>query len=269
LRSLLPAFGRAVESGARRIVLDNTYASRKARAEVIQAAATHGLPVRCVWLSTSIEDAQTNAVSRIVTRYGCLPSDDDLAQLRRSDVAAFLPGAQFKYRRELEPPDVSEGFSRVEVVPFIRRHDSQFVNRAVIVSCDDPNDLVASASQLRTFRDAGYRLLGVSWQPGIGEGKRSEEDVKATFARECERLGLHVDVACCPHAAGPPRCWCRKPLPGLGVVFVHRYRLDPAQCVYIGAGPHDVGFARRLGFVFREKGSQGSPRTHLSIPSDS
>jgi aryl-alcohol dehydrogenase-like predicted oxidoreductase/predicted kinase len=255
LRSLLPALGRAIETGATRIVLDNTYASRKTRAEVIQAAATHGLPIRCVWLSTSIEDAQTNAAWRIVTRYGRLPSDDELAQIRRSDVALFLPGAQFKYRRELEPPDASEGFSRVDVVPFVRRQESDFVdfvNRAVIVSCDDVGDLVRLAPRLREFRDAGYRLLGISWQPEIAEGTRSEDVVKAMFARESERLGLDVDVECCPHAAGPPRCWCRKPLPGLGVVFVNRYRLDPAQCLYVGAGPHDTGFARRLGFKFRD-----------------
>src|SRR4029450_6533708 len=135
LRSLLPALGRAIETGATRIVLDNTYASRKTRAEVIHAAATQGLPIRCVWLSTSIEDAQTNAVWRIVSRYGRLPSDDDLAQLRPSDAAASLQGAQFKYRRALEPPDASEGFSRVDIIPFVRRQDSDFVNRAVIVSC--------------------------------------------------------------------------------------------------------------------------------------
>jgi predicted kinase len=250
LRSLLPALGRVIESGATRIVLDNTYASRKSRAEVIQAGASHGLAVRCVWLSTSIEDAQTNAVGRIVTRYGRLPSDDELTRLRRSDVAAFLPAAQFKFRRELEPPDISEGFSRVDVVPFVRRHDSAFANRAVIVACDDVDDLVRLAPRLRDFHDAGYRLLGVSWRPEIDEGKRSEDNVKAMFGRECERLGFDLDVECCPHAAGPPRCWCRKPLPGLGVVFVHRYRLDPAQCLYLGAGPHDVGFARRLGFKF-------------------
>ena len=254
LRSLLPALGRAIETGATRIVLDNTYASRKTRAEVIQAAATHGLPVRCVWLSTSIEEAQTNAVWRIVTRYGRLPSDHDLAQLKRSDVAAFLPGAQFRYRRELEAPEVSEGFSRVDVVPFVRQRNPEFVNRAVIVSCDDAGDLVRLASRLRKFRDAGYRLLGISWQPEIAEGKRSPDGVRVMFAGECDRLGLDVDVELCPHAAGPPRCWCRKPLPGLGVVFVKRYRLDPAQCLYVGAGPHDAGFARRLGFTFRDVG---------------
>jgi histidinol phosphatase-like enzyme len=126
------------------------------------------------------------------------------------------------------------------------------VNRAVIVSCDEVEDLVRLASPLREFRDAGYRLLGISWQPEIAAGKRSEGFIKAMFARECERLGLDVDVECCPHEAGPPRCWCRKPLPGLGVVFIKRYQLDPAQCIYIGTGPHDTSFARRLGFTLSQ-----------------
>jgi aryl-alcohol dehydrogenase-like predicted oxidoreductase/predicted kinase len=252
LRSLLPALGTAIEAGFTRIVLDNTYGPRRTRAEVIQAAATQGLQVRCVWLSTSLEDAQTNAVWRIVGRYGRLPSDKELARLRRSDAAAFLPSAQFTYRREFEPPDLSEGFSRVDVVPFVRRHEPGFVNRAVIVSCDDVGDLEALASRLGEYRDAGYRLLGISWRPDIAEGKQTEDGVKAMFARESARLGLDVDVECCPHSAGPPRCWCRKPLPGLGVLFVHRYRLDPTQCLYIGTGPHDAGFARRLGLTFRD-----------------
>jgi predicted kinase len=252
LRSLVPALGRAIEAGTTQIVLDNTYASRKSRAEVIQAAAAHGLSVRCVWVSTGIEDAQTNAVWRIVNRYGRLPSDDDFTRFKRSDTALFLPTAQFKYRRELEPPDVAEGFSHVEIVPFVRRHDPDFTNRAVIASFDDVGDLARLAPRLREFRDAGYRLVGVSWQPEIAEGTRSEEVFKAMFARECVSLGLDVDVECCPHPAGPPRCWCRKPLPGLGVLFIRRYRLDPAHCLYVGAGPHDEGFARRLGFTFRD-----------------
>jgi len=258
LRSLVPALGRAIETGTTQIVLDNTYASRQSRAQVIQAAAARGLSVRCMWVSTGIEDAQTNAVWRIVDRYGRLPSDDDFTRLKRSDTALFLPSAQFKYRRELEPPDVAEGFSHVEIVPFVRRHDPDFTNRAVIISCDDVGDLVLLAPRLREFRDAGYRLLGISWQPEIAEGTRSEEVFKAMFARECISLGLEVDVECCPHPPGPPRCWCRKPLPGLGVLFIRRYRLAPAQCLYIGAGPHDEGFARRLGFTFRDAGDLAS-----------
>ena len=267
LTQLLPALDAAVRSGVSRIVLDNTYPSRKSRAEVVRAATAHGLPVRCVWLSTSIEDAQTNAVSRIVSRYGRLPGDRELRSLQRKDPAALPPAAQFRYRRELEPPDVSEGFSRVDLVPFERRLDASFTNRAVIVSCEDvifrsgtglrmplvPEDVEVMpdrAAVLRRFRDEGWRLLGISWQPEIAEGKQSPAGVEAVFARMRELLGLDIEVEYCPHGAGPPNCWCRKPLPGLGVVFIQRHRLDPAQCIFVGSGPQDPGFARRLGFTY-------------------
>jgi histidinol phosphatase-like enzyme len=96
------------------------------------------------------------------------------------------------------------------------------------------------------------KILGLSWQPDIAEGMQTGDGVKAVVARMCELLELEIEVDYCPHAAGPPSCWCRKPLPGLGVMLVHRHRLDPAQCVYVGAGPQDPGFARRLGFEYRE-----------------
>jgi aryl-alcohol dehydrogenase-like predicted oxidoreductase/predicted kinase/histidinol phosphatase-like enzyme len=269
LAQLLPALDALIESRASRIVLDNTYISRKSRREVIRAASARGLPVRCAWLSTSIEDAQTNAAWRIVSRYGHLPDEQELASLRRKDVAAFLPTVQFRYQRELEPPDVSEGFSRIDVVPFERDIDPSFVNRAVIVWCDGvllrsrsglrvpatPDDvevMVERAAVLRRYRDAGYRLLGISWRPEIAEGRQSPEVASAIIGRMCELLGIQIEVECCPHAAGPPACWCRKPLPGLGVVFVHRHRLNPAECIYVGSGPQDPGFARRLGFAYRE-----------------
>jgi len=268
LKELLPAVDVALSSGVTRIVLDNTYVSRKSRAEVIRAAEKRGVAVRCIWLTTSVEDAQTNAAWRIVSRYGALPGDAELDALRKHDVAAFLPSVQFRYQRALEPPEVSEGFSRVDVVQFKRRHDPSSVNRAVIVWCDDvllrsreghrtpltPEDVDADvdrAATLRRYLDEGYLLLGMSWQPAVAESTQSLEGAKAVFARLNECLGLSIEVELCPHAAGPPRCWCRKPLPGLGVLFLHRHKLDPAQCIYVGAGPQDPGFARRLGFQYR------------------
>jgi len=117
LHDLLPALDAVLASDTSRVVLDNTYVSRKSRAEVVRAAVTRGFPVRCIWLSTSVEEAQTNAAWRIVSRYGTLPGGAELERLRKRDVAAFLPTVQFRYQRELEAPDASEGFSRVDVVP--------------------------------------------------------------------------------------------------------------------------------------------------------
>jgi hypothetical protein len=36
------------------------------------------------------------------------------------------------------------------------------------------------------------------------------------------------------------------------VVFQQRYRLDPSQCIYVGSGTQDPGFARKLGFQYRD-----------------
>jgi histidinol phosphatase-like enzyme len=95
-------------------------------------------------------------------------------------------------------------------------------------------------------------LIVLSWQPSIEDGVRSRADVEAAFLAAAARAGLSIHFDCCPHGAGPPRCWCRKPLPGLGVAAIHRHRLDPARCLYIGDGSLDPGFARKLGFTFRE-----------------
>jgi len=268
LRGLIPALEGALTSGTPRVVLDNTYVSRASRAPVIQAAAARGVAVRCVWLSTSVADAQVNAVTRIVERYGKLLDVEELAAHRKRDPAALAPMTQFRYQRELEAPDVSEGFARVDVVPFERVTDPSRTQRAVVMWCDgilarsrsdrrvpsSADDLVVDAvraERLRRYAEQGFGLLGLSWQPEIAEGTRTAADVDAVFSRMNELLGVTIDVEYCPHAAGPPQCWCRKPLPGLGVLLIHRYHLDPARCVYVGDGPQDAGYAQRLGFPFR------------------
>jgi aryl-alcohol dehydrogenase-like predicted oxidoreductase/histidinol phosphatase-like enzyme/predicted kinase len=268
LRSLLPALQRLVESGASRIVLDNTYISRKARAPVVQAGWKMGMPVRCLWLSTTIDDAQVNTVTRMLRRHGRLLMPDEMREAVKSDVSAFGPGVQFRYQRELEAPDGSEGFVRIDVLPFERRYDATATNRAVILWCDGilsrsrsgqrtpatPDDLDVidgRADVLRRWDEDGWYVLGLSWQPEITAGSRTHEEVFETFAKLRENLGVEMDIEYCPHGGGPPVCWCRKPLPGLGVALLQRYRLDPRQCIYVGDGPQDDAFARKLRFESR------------------
>ncbi len=269
LTDLLPALDALLASGSARVVLDNTYLSRTSRAGVIGAARRHGLGVRCLWLTTSVEDAQVNAVSRIVDTYGRLLSPEEMRTAAKENVAAFGPNVQFRSQRELEPPDPSEGFTQIEPMPFARVRDASLTNRALILWCDgvllrsrsgrrtptSPDDLEVVADRadiLRRYQDEGWRLLGLSWQPDIADEVVTADFVQASFARMQEVLGVSIEVEFCPHGAGPPTCWCRKPLPGLGVVFVRRHRLDPSRCIYVGAGSQDPGFARRLGFQYRE-----------------
>jgi aryl-alcohol dehydrogenase-like predicted oxidoreductase/histidinol phosphatase-like enzyme len=269
LRDLLPDLQQVVDRGASRIVLDNTYVSRAARALVVQTAGRLGLPVRCVWLSTTVEAAQVNAVWRMVEKYGHLLGPDEMKKASRRDVNAFPPGVQFRHQRELEPPDPSEGFSRIETIAFERRHDPTLTNKALVVWCDgvlfrsrsgdracssadDVEAFLDRGAVLRRFHDDGWLLLGLSWRPEIADKSMTNEQADAVYARMRDLLGVPLDVLYCPHGAGPPVCWCRKPLPGLGVVFIQRHRLDPSQCIYVGAGPQDPGFARRLGFEYQD-----------------
>jgi aryl-alcohol dehydrogenase-like predicted oxidoreductase/predicted kinase len=269
LRGLLPALDRLLDSGSTRVVLDNTYVSRRSRATVLATAWKHGVPVRCVWLATSVEDAQVNAAWRLVSRYGRLLTPEDMREMSKRDVAAFGPGVQFRYQRALEPPDPAEGFSAIETVTFERRRDPSYSNRALILwvdgvlrrsrsggrtpsSPDDVEVLGDRGAVLRRYAADGWPLLGLSWHPEVAEETVRTDQVEATFTRTQELLGVAIDIAYCPHPGGPPICWCRKPLPGLGVVFIHRYRLDAARCIYVGDGPQDPGFARRLGFQYRQ-----------------
>jgi len=251
LRDLLPELAGLVASGATRIVLDNTYVSRASRALVVQAATRLGLPVRCLWLATSIEAAQVNAAWRIVSKHGRLLEPDEMRKAAKRDVNSFAPGAQFRQQRELEPPDPSEGFSRIEAMPFERTPEPSMTNKALIVWCDDVNSFAERVPALRRYHDEGWTLLGLAWRPQIADKTMTREQVEAEFARMRELVAVPIEILYCPHGGGPPVCWCRKPLPGLGVVFIQRYQLDPAQCIYVGDGPQDPGFARRLGFQYR------------------
>jgi histidinol phosphatase-like enzyme len=217
-----------------------------------------------VWLATTLEDAQVNAAQRIVSTYGRLLGPDEMRQAVKQDISAFGPAVQFRYQRDLEPPDAAEGFSRIDTRAFARARDPAFVNRAVIVWCDgvltrgrgtsgsDADSFEERGAVLRRYADDGWRLLGVGWEPDVSQEIVTAEQVDAGYAKMQERLGVEMDILYCPHGGGPPVCWCRKPLPGLGVVLIQRHRLDPSRCIYVGNGPQDPGFARRLGFQYRD-----------------
>jgi aryl-alcohol dehydrogenase-like predicted oxidoreductase/predicted kinase len=269
LRTLVPALGRLVADGITRIVLDNTYVSRQARRPVLEAAAGLGLDVRGIWLATSIEDAQVNAVHRMLARYGHLLDAEELRRSARDDPSVFGPLVQFRYQRALEPPDETEGFTRLENRPFVRKPRPRGGARGIVVWLDDTlwssraghraprgaGDVAIDeprAARLRQYAERGFVLVGLSWLPEIGDGVLTRSEADAAASRVEALVGRPIDVAYCPHRAGPPECWCRKPLPGLGVLMIERHGLDPIESTYVAAGPQDPAFARRLGFRFAD-----------------
>lgn len=266
LADLLPHFTAAAEAGARRFVLDNTYPTRTSRRGLLEAAAPFGLPVRAIHLDTPPEAAAFHAARRFIERHGRLLSPDEI----KADDAAnsFPPAVIFRYAKDFEAPQLEEGFAAVRRVPYRRWLGPQYQHKALILDYDgtlrlthsgaifpsDPADvyvLPGRAEVLARYQKAGYKLLGASNQAGVALGQVSEEAVVACLARTNELLGLEIDALHCPHpATRPPSCYCRKPLPGMGVMLIERHQLDPAQCLMVGDRDTDQQFAEAAGFAF-------------------
>ncbi|MFO0626497.1 MAG: HAD-IIIA family hydrolase [Polyangiales bacterium] len=268
LVDLLPKVTEALDAG-RDVALDNTYATPESRRPVIDLAHARGATVRCVARRLH-QDAQRNAVTRMVRKHGRLLSPNELRKASKADPNTFAPAVVFAYRKQFVAPALAEGFHAVDRVRFTRApYDARYTNRALLLDFDGtlrrtrsgekyprtPDDLEilpGRAEALRAWRDAGYRLLGVSNQGDVARGKLTEADARACFDRTVQLLGVDIEVQFCPHSPAPITCWCRKPMPGFGVDFIERYKLDPAQTVMVGDMTTDETFAKRCGVRYED-----------------
>jgi histidinol phosphatase-like enzyme len=62
-----------------------------------------------------------------------------------------------------------------------------------------------------------------------------------------------MEVALCPHPAGPPTCWCRPPLPGLVLRWLRAHGIDPARSVLVGRSWAHRAMAEALGLRFEAR----------------
>jgi aryl-alcohol dehydrogenase-like predicted oxidoreductase/predicted kinase len=238
LRALAAALDERLAAGARRVVLDNTYLTRAARSHVVDAADRHGLPVRCVWLRTPLAQAQVNMVERLLERFGALPTPDELRAASRKEPWLLAPTAQMRTVRELEPPTLDEGFAVVEEVDFARAPSAARAGGVLVAATvferRDWRGAVAAA-------DPAAPHLVFDWAPDGGD---AAADAAALLRDE---VTGPVEHAACPHPGGPPRCWCRPPLPGLALAFCRAHGLDPARLTVIGVAPAHRTLAAALG----------------------
>ncbi len=267
LKDLIPRLDEMLSSGRKKVVLDNTYLSRETRNLVVEAAWKQGVPVRCEWVKTPLQEAQVNAVTRMVRRYGKLLTPEEIAKTARKDPQIFAPNVLFRSDRLLEPPAVDEGFETVDEIDFIREENQKRRRRALILEYEggvrrsrkgaptpvEPDDVELMPKirrRVESYLKEDWLVLGTSWQPGLARNQISRETVESCLSRTHKLLGREVEVVHCPHPPGPPICWCRKPLPGLGVLLIERHQLDPARCLHVGKGASDRTFASRLGFRY-------------------
>jgi aryl-alcohol dehydrogenase-like predicted oxidoreductase len=240
LRDLADALEEEVVSGARRMVLDNTYLTRADRSYVIDAASRQGLPVRCIWLDTPLAQAQVNLVERLLDQLGSLPTPEELRALARRGDGVLAPTSQMRAFRELEPPSTDEGWAGLEQVLFTRTRPSHAAGVGVFVAAGALKQ--PGWKEALEQGDRGAPHLVFDWQPG-----GSVEGLAPAVAGLAAEVSGRVESALCPHAAGPPSCWCRPPLPGLPLAFARAHQVDPSRSILIGVGPAHRTLAATLG----------------------
>jgi aryl-alcohol dehydrogenase-like predicted oxidoreductase len=240
LRQLADALDEALSAGIRRVVLDNTYLTRAARSHVIETASRHQVPTRCVWLDTPLAQAQVNLVERLLDRFGSLPTPDELRQLARHEPGVLVPTSQMRALRELEPPSFDEGLSSVEQVQFVRTPPSKPPQMGVFIAASAVRDPGGEQALERGYLDAPHLVF--DWSP---DG--TVDDLAEVATVVSAKVSGPVNAALCAHAAGPPTCWCRPPLPGLPLTFARAHGIHLSSSIVIGTGPAHRTLANALG----------------------
>ena len=275
LKDLIQYLEQGYENGQRSFVLDNTYPTAESRAPLIKWAKQKEIPVVCDHLLTNIDEAFYNLALRTLNQLGHLPS---IEEMKKHNIVP--PAALFSYRKKFEKPSNDEGFHTIKRIGFERRRNpGVYMHKAVLCDYDgtlrtttgkhytgtkrkklveypyEPSEvkiLPNRAKVLKHYQDMGYYILGISNQSGIGKGEITEKQALACIEKTNELLGVKIDYQICPHYSFPVKCLCHKPQTGIGVYFIEKYKLDPAQCIMVGDLPKDEQFAHALGFQYHD-----------------
>lgn len=265
IASLLPKLEAHLKSKTS-VVLDNLFPTAEVRKPFIDMCNQYNTPITCKVMGTSIEDAQFNAVQRAIGILGTFPNPEDIKKAKHTNV--FPPTVLFKYKKEFQKPTTTEGFEKVETVPFVRKIDPSFTNKAILVDYDGTlrecingngkypvknSEIEIKPNRkpvLDEYKKKGYRLLGISNQSGVHKGIITSEEASALFDHTNKLLGVDIEYRFCPHQSNPISCYCRKPMAGLFIEFMMKYKLNPKECIFVGDLTTDKTMAARAGIQY-------------------
>ena len=249
-----------------KFIMDNTYPTIKSRTSVIKWAHDNNFEINCKWIDIEVGAALYNVSKRMIDTYGKLLSPEEIKKSK--DIGVYSPAVIYRYRKAFVRPTFQEGFHEVVKILFTRKMDKNiYTNKAILLDYDGtirktksgekypitPEDIEILPNRtkiLKNYQEKDYLLLGVSNQSFISKGVFTLEQAQQCFENTHEMLGVDIDYLFCPHQAYPQVCYCRKPMPGMGVQFIEKYKLDPSQCIMVGDMKTDQTFAERCGFQF-------------------
>ena len=117
-------------------------------------------------------------------------------------------------------------------------------------SWDDVKILPSSLTAARLVSDAGFGIVVVSNQAGIGRGIVTEETARVIFDQildEYRSFGANILAGyMCPHRP-EDQCDCRKPKPGMILQAARDHRIDLGGSVLVGDALRDLQAAEAAG----------------------
>ena len=133
---------------------------------------------------------------------------------------------------------------------FLDRDGTIIVDKGYLADPEGVELLPRAVEGLRRFQAAGYDLLIVTNQSGVGRGYYSAADAEAVNARTVALLaesGIAItEVLYCPHLPNAG-CSCRKPAPGMLLEGAARHGIDLGRSVMIGDTVTDIEAGRAAG----------------------
>jgi histidinol-phosphate phosphatase family protein len=97
---------------------------------------------------------------------------------------------------------------------------------------------------------AGYLVIVITNQSGIGRGKFTEDDLSKIHEKmisDIEKGGGKIDdIIYCPHRPDEG-CGCRKPAAGMGIAAVAKHKINTKISYMIGNSEADVEFGKAIG----------------------
>jgi len=117
----------------------------------------------------------------------------------------------------------------------------------------DPSKVVlykGTPEAIRKLQKAGFKIVVVTNQSGIGRGYFTESDYKKVNAKMISLLktaGVKLDaVYYCPHITAD-ECSCRKPDTKMALDAEKKLNLDLKKSYVIGDNTRDIEFGNRVG----------------------
>lgn len=126
---------------------------------------------------------------------------------------------------------------------FLDRDGTINIDKGYVYKLEDLEFLPGACNALKAFQDAGFTLIVITNQSGVGRGYYTMKDVEKFnnyLNKKLNSLGINItDFFICPHKP-EDSCNCRKPSPYLINEAIRKYNIDPQKSFMFGDKSSDV-----------------------------